>query len=132
MSAESATLAGRAAAEALMSDTCRIERPAGTSGVNQATGRNTPRWEPVYEGRCRYQMPVAQQEDRQTPGRQTTIQRFLVQIPTSVLGVRVGDRITATACALDAELVDRHFTVIALHHKSHATARRLTVEEVTG
>jgi hypothetical protein len=44
VTAESATIQGRAAAEALMVDACRVERPDGAGAVNEVTGRVEPRW----------------------------------------------------------------------------------------
>jgi hypothetical protein len=44
VTAESATVQGRAAAEALMVDACRVERPDGAGAVNEVTGRVEPRW----------------------------------------------------------------------------------------
>lgn len=132
VTAESATLQGRAAAEALMVDACRIERPDGAGAVNEVTGRVEPRWAAVYEGACRFQQPALLTVLAETPGLQSTLQRFVVSVPIEVAAARVGDRVTATACRLDPQVVGRQFRVIALHHKSQATARRFTAEEVTG
>lgn len=115
-----------------MVDACRVERPDGAGSVNEVTGRTEPRWAAVYEGRCRFQMPAAVQETVETPGRESTLQRFVISVPVSAASARIGDRITATACRLDPQVAGRRFVVIALHHKSHATARRFTAEEVTG
>ena len=55
---------------------------------------------------------------------------FEAQVPMSVTGLRVGDRITVTASTHDADLVGRVFVVLGLAHGTHKTARRLQVQEI--
>jgi hypothetical protein len=80
MSATTATLRGRLAAEANMVDACTIQRVTGTS-TNDTIASD--------------------------------------------------DLVTITASLLDADLVGRTFRVRELGHKSHMTARRVQLEEVT-
>jgi hypothetical protein len=50
----------------------------------------------------------------------------------SATGFQIGDRVTITKTLLDLDLLGRVFTVAALAHKTHMTARRLRVQEVAG
>lgn len=126
--------AGRAAAEALMVDACTITRSGGAPVFNPATGAYTaPADVEVYDGKCRVQVSDAINE--QSPefgGREVTLQQAVVSVPVSGTGVAVGDTVTVTASEHDPELVGVVYRVLALHRKSHATARRLRCEEVTG
>jgi hypothetical protein len=49
----------------------------------------------------------------------------------AVTGIASDDLVTITASLLDADLVGRTFRVRELGHKSHMTARRVQLEEVT-
>jgi hypothetical protein len=133
MSATSVTLRGRAAALALMVDTCTITRTTGTS-TNLQTGAVTPTTSTIYSGVCRVQrLPSGGVARPATVGEAQVYQQPLyVQVPTSVAGVLVDDVVTVTASALDPDLVGRTFWVKELGAKTHATAHRLGVEEVLG
>jgi hypothetical protein len=54
-----------------------------------------------------------------------------VQLPMSATGLREGDRITITASALDPDLVGKVYVIRDVEAKTHLTARRVTVLEVT-
>ena len=132
MSAVAATLAGRAAAEALMVDTCTITR-SGEPTTDPDTGEVDDNPTTVYTGRCKVQQQAVQSRP-QTPG-EAAVQmvRREVHLPVATSGgIRVGDLITITASVLDPDLVGRKLRVRDEHAKSYATARRLGVEEVTG
>lgn len=131
MSAESVTLAGRVAAEALMRDACAIARGGSDPVTDPETGAVTyPEGLAFYTGACRVQLPNVAEREVDAGERQWTEQAALVVVPMSVTGVRVGDVVTVTASALDADLVGRKYTVVGLMHKTHATARRLRCMEV--
>lgn len=120
---------GRAAAERLMVDTCIIDRRSG-SVLDEDTGQYVDTYTTVYSGKCRIQVtdPGGRAADA---GEQTSqIQSLVLQVPMTVSGVKVDDRVSLTASALDPDLVGRTFRVSDLMHKTHATARRLPVEEV--
>lgn len=132
MSAETALARGRAMIEGLMVDTCTIVRL--TDGIlNQQTGERPPVSTTVYAGKCRTQ--------QHTPGGATltdegeasrSMLRRELQLPIAgTEDIRVGDQATITAAPNDADLVGRVFRVAELAGKSHATARRLGVVEVT-
>lgn len=132
MSAASAVARGRVFALRLMVDACTITRVTGET-TDLQTGQVTKTTSTIYAGPCRVQQLTAGGVAR--PATVGEAQRFqqplTVQVPMSVTGVQSGDVVTVTASVLDADLVGRSFWVRELAHKSHLTARRLGIEEVT-
>ena len=131
MSAESATLAGRAAAEAQMRDRCIITG-AAASVWDEDAGTFTP-GDPVvvYEGRCKLQTRNVIVNEADAGDREVAVVRWEVHLP--VFGseaVTKGHVVTMTACALDAAVVGQVFTVQGPHFGSAKTARRVPVEAV--
>lgn len=129
MSAESALLAGRAAAESLMVDACTINRATGGSATNLVTGVVTDTKTTVYAGKCRVQSRALTAQSPDAGEASLALAQFEVQVPMSVVGVRTGDFVTITASALDPDLVGRSFRVTVPAHKTHATARRFPCTE---
>jgi hypothetical protein len=121
---------GRAAAEALMVDACTIQRKTGES-TSTTTGAVTPTYSTLYTGKCRIQQRSAEARVEDTAEQYDRMLRLEVQLPMSVTGLKVDDRITVTASAHDADLVGRQVWIRHLAHKTHATARRLVAEELT-
>lgn len=120
---------GRRAAEALMVDTCTIRR--GTGETTGPGGVITPTYDELYSGKCRVQQPNAQATE-QNPGEQYALMlRLEVQLPMSVTGLRAEDQITIDSSLHDPDLADRVFIIRDLAHKTHATARRVGVQERT-
>jgi hypothetical protein len=119
----------REQAESLMVDTCKIEHVTGTAW-DEDSGTSTPTYDTRYSGKCRTQTTLTSEAAQSAGEREWTIQSLTVSVPMSVTGVEVGDRVTITSTALDLDLVGRVFTVVALAHKTHMTARRFRVEEV--
>jgi hypothetical protein len=131
MSREIAVVFGRQAAETGMADTCTITRSA-TTFTNPETGVQTKTLTTVYTGKCRVQAQMPGSAGASEPGEAHLLMLSLsVQIPVSVTGVQPDDVVTITAASMDPELVGRKFRVHDLSHKTHATARRLGVQEVT-
>ncbi|MFG3639088.1 DUF6093 family protein [Micromonospora sp. NPDC047762] len=130
MSLASALARGRRAAERLMVDQCVIRRDAGTT-YDPVTGYPTPNTTEVYAGRCRVQQQTASAGQRDVGEATVLLLRLEVQLPMSVVGVRVDDVVEVTASMHDPDLPGRRFRVRELAHKTHATARRFGVEEVT-
>lgn len=128
-----ATLArGRAAAERLMVDTVTIDRWDGTYTNNETTGAQTKNYgAALYNGKARIQQNAAVSQEDAGAGRVVTTLRLELQVPVTVTGLKVDDRVTVDASVGDADLVGRVFRVSDLHHKTHATARRVAIEEVT-
>lgn len=131
MSAASALARGRTAAQALMVDTCLIRHQTGST-TDRSTGVITPTYATVYTGRCRVQQALAQGARVEAGEVEPVLLRLEVQLPVvGTVGIERGDLVTITACAHDVDLVNRVFRVRDLHHKTHATARRIQVEETT-
>lgn len=130
MSRETVTLRGRVAAEAGMQDQCTIKRKTGetTSG-----GTVTPTYATLYSGqKCRVQVVSHRPGEGQDVGEAyRVVERHEVQLPVAVTGLAEGDIITMTASALDPDLIGRVYVVRDVLTKSYATARRVTVLEVT-
>lgn len=120
-----------------MVDSCVITRPGvGAKTFNDTTGQYTgPADVTVYTGKCRTQVTgiIANSSSPQAGERELFIQGSEFQLPIEGTdGVSVRDIIIITDCLYDDSLTGRAFTVIARHEKTHATARRIRVEEVTG
>lgn len=130
MTAEIATLQGRIAAETLMVDACTIRRATGTAS-SDVTGAVTPTYTTLYAGKCRVQQTVPVSKPAEVGQAAIWLQRLQLQLPMAVTGIQSDDLVTVTASALDAELASRTFRVRELGHKTHMTARRLQIEEVT-
>lgn len=134
MSAASVLARGRAAAAALMADaeTVSITRVLAQStddltGVVTATSTQT-----IYSGPGRVQQTTAQGRHDEAGPASYIVVAMVLQLP--VVGsedVARDDRVTITASTHDPMLVGRIFRVRDLHHKAHATTRRLGIEEVT-
>lgn len=129
MSRETLLARGRAAALRGMVDTCTITRVAN-GAVDENTGRIARTEQAIYAGPCRVQNQRAQSRTEDVGEDRALLLPMEIQLPTSVTGLVVGDRITITASAHDADLVGRTFAVRDLAHKSEATARRVRAEEV--
>lgn len=123
---------GRRAAEALMVDQCAIRRRTGES-TDPVSGVVTPTYATIYAGRCRVQQPgTGAQAREESPGEQyALLLRLEVHVPMSVTGIEADDEVVITASEHDPDLVGRVMIVRDLAHKSHATARRLGVQERT-
>jgi hypothetical protein len=130
MSATTAVLRGRVAAERLMTDTVSITRVTGSS-TNSETGVVTPTTSTIYTGAAKVQqggVPIGQPRDLGEASVQLV--HLQLHIPVSATGVRVDDIATVTASTLDPDLVGRVFNIRSVAHKSYLTARRMDIEEV--
>lgn len=130
MSVTTVLARGRAAAERLMVDACLIRRIAN-SITDPDTGTITPTYDTVYSGRCRFQQQDAQAARIEVGEASVLMVAMTVQLPMAVTDVRADDEVVATASLHDPDLPGRTFIVKALAHKTHATARRLGLEERT-
>lgn len=121
---------GRAAAEALMVDMCTIRRKTNpvTSTVDGSVTWTTTT---VYSGKCRFQQQSVDARTEDSGEAFVHLLRLDLQLPISVTGVQVLDEVTCDTSALDPDLPGRVFLVRDLAHKTHATARRVRVEERT-
>ena len=122
---------GQTAAAAGMVDACTITRVTGRT-TDTTTGEVTDTTSTLYTGACRVQQQTADARREDVGEDRLLLLRIEVQLPMSVTGLQVGDRITITASAHDADLLGRVFRAHDLAHKTHATARRVQCLEVTG
>lgn len=131
MSAATALARGRAAAERLMVDACLIRRGTGTT-TDPDTGVITPTYATVYTGKCRVQQTAPNAREALVGEAELLMLPRQLQLPvTTSTGVRAGHLVTITASANDPDLVDREFVVRGEFAKSHATSRRLGIDERT-
>jgi hypothetical protein len=133
LSASSILARGRLAAEALMVDTCTIKRVTGRT-TDPETGQVTQTTTTVYgPGKCRVQQQGGISRPHDLGEAQVFLVRLEVQLPVDTsIGVQPDDLVTVLSSSLDPDLPGRVFYVRELAHKTHATARRIQVEEVTG
>ncbi len=127
----------RADAESLMVDACTISRVSGVP--DEVTGEQTwvvlypnPAWpadHPWKSGKCKVQALDPQESTPDAGGHAFTVQRYRVDVPVGSYKPEVGDVATITASVEDPYLVAREFHVVALLHKSLATAYRLAVTD---
>jgi hypothetical protein len=120
----------RTAAESLMVDTVTITRADGPSTFDDALGTVTEATVEVYDGKARITQDRAVNENDAGAGRTVETIRRELQIPIAAPRVEVDDIVTVTSSAHDPDLVGRVLRVAALHNKTHATARRVAIEEV--
>lgn len=119
----------RAQAESMMVSTCEVHR-LGTPVTDPDTGQVTTPSAVVYAGRCRVQTYEAQESNPEVGGATLTVQRYAVHVPVGSFEPAIGDVVEAITGVMDPNLTGRRYRVVALLHKSLATAYRLGVEEV--
>lgn len=119
-----------------MVDTCTIRRVTGES--TGPGGVITPTYQVLYgpdvephNGKCRFQQLDAQAVE-QSPGEQYALMlRMQVQLPMSVTGLQAEDQVTCDSSEEDPDLPGRVFLLRDLAHKTHATMRRVGIQERT-
>jgi hypothetical protein len=131
MSVDILLASGRRAVERLMVDECVIEAVTGST-TDLDTGEVVDTVEQVYAGKCRVQQAAPSASDQRVGEAELLMLTRVLQLPVlASAGVRAGHRVRITACQHDPDLVGRRFTVRAEFAKSHATSRRLGIEEAT-
>lgn len=121
MSALTAVLAGRKAAEALMTDRATVTRPTVTTGPD---GLDHITETAVWAGPCKVQTYEAHETAANAAGALVTIQRYSIHLPHHVDAVRVGDLIRVAGYL-------SVFRVTGLFDKTHVTSRRFQVDVET-
>lgn len=121
MSARTAVLAGRRAAEALMVDHATVTRPTVTTGPD---GLDHITETLVWAGPCKVQTYEAHETAANAAGALVTIQRYSIHLPHRVDAVRVGDLIRVAGYL-------SVFRVTGLFDKTHVTSRRFQVDVET-
>ena len=121
----------RIEAESLMVDSCTITR-AGASGViDEDTGIvGTDTASEVYSGKCRFRPPSVQPKTTDAGETEWSLAANTLQLPASVTGVQIGDEVTG-ASTLNPDIAGRTFTVTGVEQRTHATMRRVSLEEVS-
>jgi len=132
MSAVTALLRGRTAAEALMLDTVAVTRLA-SQVTDPDTGVVTPTYTTIYTGKAKVQRtPRASRVTPTSVGEaEVFMSRLELHLPITATGVTSDDIATVTASTLDPDLVGMVFHVRELAAKTLQTARRFGVEVVT-
>jgi len=128
VTANAAVVAGRRIAESLMLDAATVTSTSRT--IDQTTGAEIVTSTQVYTGRVKIQSGATQESTPEAGGATLTVQRSEVHFPVGAFVPAIGQVVTVTAAALDPLLIGRVFRVVALLHKSAATAYRLSVTEV--
>lgn len=130
MTVSTTLAAGRAAAERLMADTCLIRRRTGET-TDPFSGTITPTYATIYTGKCRVQHQEAQAREENAGQAFLLMLVLQLQLPVSVTGLEVDDEVIMTASTYDPDLVGRVFFIRDLMHKTHTTARRVSIQERT-
>lgn len=132
MSAASLILRARAAAEALMADTCVITYVNGQV-TDDYTGVVTEVRATRYSGPCKVQSWGGEVGNRVDSGEVSVIvQRPQLHLPVGTSGsVRHGDQVEILTCTLDPSLVGRKFIIRDEPRKTYMTAHRFTMEAAT-
>ena len=116
-----------------MLDSCSVKRVSGST-VDPGTGEDTPTYTALYgtdeePGRCKVQTFEAFEQTPEAVGHQFTVQRYAVHVPVGSFAPAIGDLVTIAEAAMDENLTGRVFRVVALLHKTAATAYRLGVTD---
>lgn len=131
MSAATALARGRALAETLMVDTCLIRRRTGQT-TNPNTGAVTPTYTPLYTGKCRVQQHEAQGRTEDAGEDYLIMQMRQLQLPViGTEGLQPDDEVLITASTNDPHLLGRVYYIRDVPAKTHATSRRLSIQERT-
>jgi len=129
MSATSTVQAGRAAALALMVDTCQVTHPGEQVTDRRTGGVYAVPDTLVYTGPCKVQSFQPFEQNPEAGAHSYSVQRYHVHIPVGAYVPTVGDVVTITAAAMDPNLTGRTYRVVALLHKSLSTAYRLAITD---
>lgn len=125
----------RRQAESLHVDQCRITRTGGARGpMDPETGQYPERPRvAIYEGPCRLQVTAADAAETGAGDMALRTQGTTLQLPVEATeDVAPGDVAEMLHSANDPAVVGRKYTVTTLHHKTHATSRRVRVTEGVG
>lgn len=136
---EFAIALGREAAEQLMLDAVRVDRPTGA--VDPITGQAEteqvypdPAWPDGHRwarGNAKVQNPGQPYGNTADVGGGTVdTQSMFIHLPVGAYEPRVGDVFTVTAATRNPYLLGRRYVLRDLHHVSLSTAYRLRVEDL--
>jgi hypothetical protein len=137
VSASTLIARGRAAAIALMQDTCTITRRA-TSSTDPETGVVTATYTTVYPvsgtGICKIQQAAPATNPTDVGEAAVFVGQLVLHLPVTdaTAAVQPDDVVEIVTCVHDASLVGKTFKLRGPSHKSYATARRFPMTEVSG
>lgn len=127
---QSAMLAGREAAEALMVDECVITRPGGEPVYDPDTLEYAPAPPvTVYAGPCKVQRDGLEPRDAEAGEVPYAVESIRVDIPMATTGLAIGQTVRITRATYDPDLAGMTTRVRAVGAKTWATARRLRCSE---
>jgi hypothetical protein len=123
---------GRRLAATLMVDAGTLKRvnPQSEWTTDPTTGVVTPTNATIYTGKGRIQTNDPYESRPEAAEHVTVTARDVLQLPMSVLGVKVGDVWTTTESELDPDQVGRVWRIVGPSRKTHQTMRRFYVEEI--
>lgn len=134
MSVGSALLAGRRAAEQLMSARCTITRLQQIT-LDTATLRlsdDDPSDDEIYVGPCRIRSGLARVQSGDFEGQLLASQQLMLHLPVlTSAAVNVGDEVTITDGGDDPTATGLRLRIEGLAEQTQATARRLPVTLIT-
>lgn len=131
MSLISALLAGRRAAERNMTSTVKVYT-LGSPVLNESTGQYAPTQVQVYSGPGKIQFFDNAYPQTPEAGAHTFVMgQQTLHLPVSASMPPVGALVAVTADAVSPHLLGRVWRVTNIPAKSHQTALRLPIEEVT-
>lgn len=132
MSAASATLAGRRAAERLMLDAGTASRPTGGTTYDPEMQTEVPAADPLFDSRCKIQARSLVVRTEEVGGRTAATIRLELHLPVDTDALQAGDLWTVTAPhALSTVPAGTVYRVSGPAEGSLATARRYEIERVT-
>lgn len=122
---------GRAAAEALMTDRCTVERPTGEYETDPETGQDEPVMEQVYTGVCKLNSTPSTGEHYDSGEHYYLVERPRLHLPHDA-PVQSQDQAIITGTETGNVSVDIPFRLADLNRGTHRTSQRWNVEAVTG
>lgn len=129
MTATSAAVRGRAAAERLMADACTITDGAAEQVYDAGSDSyTTPAGSTRHAGACKIRPRDNADRVVEAAGQTVSLWPYIVSVPMSVTTVELNDVVTVTACQLDPSLVGTVLRVRQVLQGSYVTARRLGCE----
>ena len=120
----------RAAAESRMTDACIITHGTQVPTWNPATEQYDTTPSTVYTGKCRVKLTGRMSAEPVVGDVEHVVLTPMVHVPSSVLGLQIGDEITITSALYNLSLIGVTFRITSLFRDSQATAQRLDCTEV--
>ena len=115
-----------------MSTTVRVRRYTGKPVTDPETGQVTRSFSVVYEGKAKIAAYEAFEQVKDIAGSQQTLSRTRVDFPVGSFAVLPGDEVHVISDSADPMLAGKVLRVtVPAPYKSHATALRCAVEEVS-